>query len=95
MKATSTGTCPLTIERARPPWLRTMIGRSSSPLLASSPIRPFTPVSQRVTTPLRMYGIISACTGWTELEAMVRSRRPIASHSCTTRFSNRSPLRRW
>ncbi len=54
MKAASTSTSPVTRERARPPWLRTTMGQSSSPLLTSSPIRPFTPVSMRVITPLRM-----------------------------------------
>ena len=39
--------------------------------------------------------MIAACTGWTELEAIVMSRRPIASNSCTSRFSSTSPLRRW
>ena len=95
MKATSTGTSSVTSMRARPPCERTTIGKSSSPLVASSPMRPLTPVSHRVTTPLRIAGMISACTGWTELDAMQMSRNPIASSSWTTRFSSTSPLRRW
>jgi hypothetical protein len=95
MNATSTGTSPVTSIRARPPCDRTTMGKSSSPLVASSPIRPLTPVSHRVTTPLRMAGIMSACTGCTELDAMVMSRNPMASSSRTIAFNSTSPLRRW
>ncbi len=71
------------------------MGKSSSPLVTSSPIRPLTPVSQRVTTPFRIAGMISACTGCTELDAMQISRSPIVSSSRTIMFSSRSPFRRW
>ena len=95
MKATSTGTSSVTSIRARPPCDRTTMGKSSSPFVASSPIRPLTPVSHRVTTPFRIAGMISAWTGWTELDAMQMSRNPISSSSFTIRFSSTSPLRRW
>ena len=54
MKAASTSTSPVTRDRARPPWLRTMMSHFSSPLLTIWAMRPLTPVSMRVMTPLRM-----------------------------------------
>src|SRR6266542_1141574 len=95
MIATSIGTSPVTIERARPPWERTVIGQSSSPRLASSPMRPFTPHSSRVMVPLRMDSMISACTGWIELEATVMSRTPRFSTTRTTWLRTSSPFLRW
>ena len=54
MNAASMVTSSAMIARARPPWLRTITGKSSSPRHTISPIRPLTPVSQRVTTPFWM-----------------------------------------
>src|SRR6266702_2503467 len=94
MTATSTGTSPVMTERARPPWERTVMGQRSSPRLASSPMRPFTPHSRRVMVPLRMASMISAWTGWMELEASVTSRTPMFSSTRTTWLMTSSPLRR-
>ena len=95
MTATSTGTSPVMRERARPPWERTVMGQRSSPRLASSPMRPFTPHSRRVMVPLRMASMISAWTGWMELEASVTSRTPMFSSTRTRWLMTSSPLRRW
>ena len=96
MKAASTGTSPVMSARARPPWLRTTIGQVDFALageLADEAVD--AGLARASSFPLRMNGMISACTGWTELDAMVMSRMPIASISCTSRLSRRSPLRRW
>ncbi len=92
MKATSIFTLPSMMERARPPWVLTTMGQESSPRLASSPIRPLTPHWNPAITPLLMCGMISACTGCTEEEAIQIPLSPMAAISATIRFKRKSPF---
>jgi hypothetical protein len=79
MKATSMGSSPASIARARPPCVVIRTGAASRPCDTASATGPdMYAVVNRVTTPLRRCSTIGAWTGKIELAATVKSRRPAA-----------------